>query len=72
MYSKNINEYYYKIKNIDEKTKSSFLGKKYIYGYVENIPYDISNDKGLNYEFLSGFEKFSGVLIQYKKYNSLV
>ena len=71
MYSKNINEYYYKIKNIDEKTKSSFLGKKYIYGYVENIPYDISNDKGLNYEFLSGFEKFSGVLIQYKKYNSL-
>ena len=71
LYSKNINDYYYKIKDIDEKTKSSFLGKKYIYGYVENIPYDISNEKGLNYEFLSGFEKFSGVLIQYKKYKSL-
>ena len=46
-------------------------GKKYIYGYVANKPYDISNSKGINLEFLKGFEKFSGVEFQYKKYNSI-
>lgn len=71
LYSTKMNDFYYKAKNIDEKDKSNFKGKKYIYGYVENIPYEISNTKGINLEFLSGFEKFAGVEFQYKKYNSI-
>ena len=71
LYSTKMNDFYYKAKNIDEKDKSNFKGKKYIYGYVENIPYEISNTKGINLEFLNGFEKFAGVEFQYKKYNSI-
>lgn len=70
-YSEKMDNFYYEEKAIDEKTKSSFLGKKYIYGYVENIPYEISNTKGLNLEFLKGFEEFSGVEFQFKKYSSV-
>ena len=71
LFLSNMNEFYYQVNNVDEKTKTSFLGKKYIYGYVENAPYDISNNKGLNLEFLNGFESFSKVEFQLKKYKSV-
>nr|HOO68155.1 hypothetical protein [Bacilli bacterium] len=71
LYTERMSNFYYETKEIDDKVKSSFLGKTYIYGYVENIPYDISSRKGLNVEFLSGFENFSGVEFQFKKYNSI-
>ena len=71
MYSDKMNEFYYTTKLIEDKTKSSFLGKKYIYGYVENVPYEISNTKGLNMEFLKGFESFSNAEFQFKKYSSV-
>lgn len=70
-FSQNMNDFYFKSKEIDDKAISTFKGKKYIYGYVENIPYEISNNKGLNLEFLKGFESFAGVEFQLKKYNSV-
>ena len=70
-FSKNMNEFYYDTKEVDEKLISAFKGKKYIYGYIENPPYEISNTKGLNLEFLNGFEAFANVEFQFKKYNSL-
>ena len=71
LFSKNLDEYYFKIKNIDDRTISAFKGKKYIYGYVENVPYEMSNNFGLNLEFLKGFESFAGVEFQFKKYSSV-
>ena len=70
-FSKNMNEFYYDTKEVDEKLISAFKGKKYIYGYIENPPYEISNTKGLNLEFLNGFEAFANVEFQLKKYSSL-
>lgn len=70
-FSKNMNEFYYDTKEVDEKLISAFKGKKYIYGYIENPPYEISNTKGLNLEFLNGFEAFANVEFQFKKYSSL-
>lgn len=71
LYLEKMNDFYYQTKAIDDKTKSSFLSKKYIYGYVENIPYEINSNKGLNLEFIKGFEEFSGVEFQFKKYSSI-
>ena len=71
LYVKSMNEFYFKTKGVDDKSITAFKGKKYIYGYVENIPYEISNSKGINLEFLNGFESFAGVEFQLKKYNSV-
>lgn len=71
LYVKNMNDFYFKTKGIDDRSITAFKGKKYIYGYVENNPYEISNNKGINLEFLNGFEKFAGVEFQPKKYNSV-
>ena len=68
LYSSRMNQFYYDTKTVDNKTISAFKGKKYIYGYVENVPYEISGNKGLNIEFLKGFENFAGVEFQFKKY----
>ena len=71
IFSKNMSEYYFKVKEVDEKSITAFKGKKYIYGYVENIPYEVSNSKGLNLEFLKGFETFAGVEFQFKKFSTV-
>lgn len=71
LYTKSMNNFYFKAKGLEDKSITAFKGKKYIYGYVENIPYEISNSKGLNLEFLNGFESFVGVEFQLKKYNSV-
>lgn len=74
LYVEEMNDYYFKLANIDEKKKTDFKSRVYIYGYVENAPYDIDvagKHNGINSEFMKGFEAFSGAKINYKKYNSV-
>ncbi|MDD2625287.1 MAG: diguanylate cyclase [Tenericutes bacterium] len=74
LYTEELNKYYFELSKIDEKKISDFKSRVYIYGYVDNLPYDIEkagNHQGLNNEFLKGFEEFSGAKINYKKYNNI-
>lgn len=74
LYIEEMNDYYFKLGNIDEKKKTDFKSRVYIYGYVDNAPYDIEKTgkhSGINSEFMKGFESFSGAKINYKKYNSV-
>ena len=74
VYHNNMNDLYFSSNKFDEKDVAVFKGKTYIYGYVENKPYDFyKNSKlnGINYEFLSGFENFANINFQYKKFNSI-
>lgn len=75
LYIEEMNDYYFKLGNIDEKKKTDFRSRVYIYGYVDNAPYDIESagkHGGINDEFIKGFETFSGAKINYKKYNSVL
>ncbi len=74
LYVSKMNEYYFRLSNITEKEKAAFKSRIYIYGYVDNLPYDYSrngNIYGINSEFLKGFEIFSNTQFQYKKYSSV-
>ncbi len=74
LYIEEMNDYYFKLGDIDEKKKNDFRGRIYIYGYVDNSPYDVEKTgkhAGINDEFMTGFEEFSGAKINYKKYNSV-
>ncbi len=74
LYIEEMNDYYFKLGNIDEKKKTDFKSRVYIYGYLDNAPYDIETTgkhSGINDEFMKGFESFSGAKINYKKYNSV-
>ncbi len=61
--------FYFNASNIDEKQKVQFRSKRYIYGFVDNAPFDIENS-GINYQIIKDFEDFSDVEISYQKYNS--
>lgn len=59
--------------NIAEKEKSDFKAKRYIYGFVENAPYDLNVDgtlKGINKSILEDFSKMFNLEFIYKKYSS--
>ena len=60
--------------SLTEKDVSALNSKKYIYGFVENSPYDVKSGKtygGITYLLLKDFEELSGLEIDYKNYSRL-
>ena len=60
--------------NISEKSKADFLGKKYVFGYIENEPYTSTiNNKliGLDSTYLNSFSNLSGSSFLPRKYRNL-
>ena len=64
---------YFTIHKVDEKDKVRFRSKRYVYGFVENAPYDIEiNNKllGINSEIIKKFSELSNVEISYQGYSN--
>ena len=73
-YDKHFMNSYFSFSNTDDKSKAEFKSKRYVYGYVENTPYDsMVNDEyyGINKSFLENFSDISGVDIEYKPFSSI-
>lgn len=61
-------------KLVDDKSKTNFMSKRYAYGYVDSLPYEVSinNDlSGISSEYLNAFAKFSGIEFNYKRYKNV-
>jgi len=59
---------------ITEKELDVINNKEYIYGFVENAPYDVKSGGsygGVMFLYLNGFSKFSGITFNYKNYRNL-
>ena len=65
---------YYLLKNkIDSETKASLLSKNYIYGYIENPPYEKSlhgKVAGIAGEYVDRLSRLAGINFKYKKYSN--
>jgi len=73
-YNKEMFNIYCDINNINEEKKASFRGKRYTYGYIENIPYDLYSYgelTGINQVFIDGFANFAEIEFTYQKYNNV-
>ena len=68
-YNKYLSNLYFNILGIEEKQKSDFRGKQYVYGFINNPPFDMT-ENGINYSLVNNFSKFAGIEILYQKYNS--
>ncbi|HHT38427.1 MAG TPA: GGDEF domain-containing protein [Mollicutes bacterium] len=65
---------YTSIKQIDDKSKTDFKSKRYIYGYVENPPYEVNKNgelAGLSGEFIKSFTAFSEIEFNFKRYENV-
>ncbi|MBQ6538766.1 MAG: GGDEF domain-containing protein [Bacilli bacterium] len=72
-YNKEYLNYYLKTNNIDAQTKSKLLGKNYVYGYVENEPYEVKVNgtlAGIAGEYINRTERLAKINFTYKKYNT--
>ncbi len=73
-YNKYLSNNYFKFKNINDSEIVKFRSKRYVYGFIENAPYDTLLDNklaGINYQLLSNFSKLTKAEISYKKYNNI-
>ncbi len=73
-YNENLLNYYISSNNINDKTKADILSKNYVYGYVENTPYETTIDKtlaGINGEYINRMQRLTGIDFTYQKYDSI-
>ena len=69
-----LSKIYFDIKDIDEKERVNFRSKSYIYGYIENLPYEgLVNDEfiGYNKVFIEEFAKAADIDVTYNKYDTV-
>ena len=77
-YIKNYNaeylKYYVSTKKMNDKTKADMLSKTYIYGYVENAPYEKMMDGkvvGIASEYINRLQRLTDIDIEYKEFKNL-
>ena len=72
-YNKEYLDYYMSENEINAKTKAELLSKNYVYGYVENIPFESKVNgelAGIAGEYVNRLSRLSGINFTLKKYNS--
>ena len=67
-------KYYIACKKLNDKTKADMLSKSYVYGYVENLPYEKLLDGkvvGIASEYINRLQRLTDIDLEYKKYDNL-
>ena len=76
-YVKEYNEaylnYYLDKNKLDAKTKASLISKNYVYGYIENTPYESkvhAKAAGIAGEYINRISRLANINFKYKKYKT--
>lgn len=72
-YNAELFDYYILANNITDQEKSELLSKTYVYGYVENFPYEVTVNKellGISGEYLSRVSRLTGIEFSYRKFKT--
>ncbi len=73
-YNQEYFNYYLDNNKLDAKTKAKLVSKNYVYGYVENLPYEkkVNNRvAGIAGEYIDRASRLADITFKYKKYNSV-
>lgn len=73
-YNQELLDYYIQANNISDKTKTDLVSKTYIYGYVENTPYEVtkgSSVEGIAMEYINRMSRLTNIEFKYKKYKTV-
>lgn len=74
LYNKLLLELYYSSKGINQQQTNQLNSKNYVYGFVENIPYEtvVGNELyGIAGEYLKNFTNITGVDFEFKTFKSV-
>lgn len=73
-YNQSFLDYYVEKNGINAKTKADLLSKNYVYGYVENPPYEVSiqdHVNGIAAEYINRMQRLTDIDFTYKKYKTI-
>lgn len=73
-YNKEYLDYYVSMNKINDKQKADLISKVYVYGYVENAPYQKTIGKipkGIASEYIERIKRLTNIDFTYKKYSSV-
>lgn len=73
-YNKAYLNYYAEENNMNDKTKADLISKNYVYGYVENAPYEVTMDEkvtGIAGEYIARMSRLTGIEFTFKKYKTM-
>lgn len=73
-YNEKFLDYYVTANDINDKEKSDLLSKNYVYGYVDNYPYEATIDEdlvGISGEYVSRMQRLTGIEFTFKKYKTI-
>lgn len=73
-YNEELLDYYLKQNNISDKIKTDLVSKTYVYGYVENAPYEVnkgSSVEGIAMEYINRMSRLTDIEFKYQKYKSV-
>lgn len=74
-YNSKMLDYYISKTNINDKDRAEFLTKNYVYGYVENYPYEVKDKgklSGIAAEYVNRIQRLAGVdFITLKEYDTV-
>ncbi len=73
-YNNALFKYYVEQKGISDSSASALQAKTYVYGYVENYPYEVKRGKklvGICGEYISRINRLTGIDFEFKKYKTI-
>ena len=73
-YNKYFTDTYFELNYFDEQLKAKFKSKRYVYGFLDNEPFDLEvKDKlvGINSAVLASFSDLADIEISFKKYSDV-
>ena len=73
-YNKGLIGNFLTLNKVDNSQEVKFRSKRYIYGFIDNAPYDTTLDNhlaGINNKLLSEFSDFTNTEISYRSYNNI-
>lgn len=73
-YNNELLNYYLDKNDISDKIKTELISKSYVYGYVENVPYEVTSKnkvEGIAMEYINRMSRLSDIEFTYKKYENL-
>ena len=72
-YNEEYLDYYVDKNNISAKEKSTLVSKNYVYGYVDNLPYEMKVNgtvEGIAGEYIDRISRLGNINFKYKRYES--
>lgn len=72
-YNEELLDYYLKQNNISDKIKTDLVSKTYVYGYVENTPYEVNKGnsvEGIAMEYVNRMSRLTDIEFRYQKYKN--